>query len=64
MISDRELRLRQRIDELRDQRDQARAQAQRATEKLAVVRRRRDRLADRVYLLERSLALWRQRARR
>jgi uncharacterized coiled-coil DUF342 family protein len=55
MIADRELRLRQRIDDLRDERDTAR-------EQLDAARRDRRKLRNRVRTLERSLALWRLRA--
>ena len=56
MTDDRETRLRQRIDQLTNERDQAR-------DKLDACRARNKQLRDRTYMLEKSLALWRLRAR-
>jgi phage shock protein A len=54
-LVDRDMRLRQRIDELSDQRDQALAQ-------LEQCRAKRMKLHNRVRTLEQSRELWRQRA--
>jgi hypothetical protein len=55
-LPDRELRLRRRIDQLIDERDAARARVERNQ---AQLRRLRNRIAG----LERSRAMWRNRAR-
>jgi len=56
-VTDRELRLRQRIDQLVDQRDHA-------LEQLARVRRQRDSWRWRCYMLRKQATLWRLRALR
>lgn len=55
-MNNRERRLRQRIDQLADQRDEYRQQ-------LETTRHVRDKLRTRVYELERSRNLWKLRAR-
>jgi hypothetical protein len=55
-VTARELRLRHRIDQLSDDRDQALAQ-------LADCRRQHGKLRRRIYQLKTSRALWRNRAK-